>query len=479
MNRSRLIDQRPWLGTLLRLVLGVVWIWAAASKLSSPRTFVQAVRAYDATPEWLSKGIGYGLPVLEMALGVLLVLGVVVRAAAAVSGVLFLVFLIGLIQAAARGISLECGCFGGGGTTEGTTTYGWDILRDLLLLACAAFLVVWSFTRISVDEYLARHDRVTPPSAKRMRTPDGRKKYNALLEQRRAAARSRTRWLTVSVASVVVLVTIIGIGVQSGRAKIEGSLTATNATTSNGVVFGKKAAATVDLYEDFQCPNCLNYYKTTGATLDKLVRANHAQARFHMISILDRSSSGNRYSSRAANAGYCASDLSVDDFVAYYKVLYTDAVQPKEGSNGRTDTQLIGYARQAGITGTKLTTFSSCVTAETHKAFVEAVTEKASERGVSGTPTVYVNGKQIGNSLSDLTKAIAAADAKGPAAVPSVTPSPSPSSSAASSAASPGASSSPATSASSAATSSAAASPSAAAGSSASASAKAGASKSG
>ncbi len=108
--QSPLVDWyrlRPWLGTLVRLVLGVVWLWAGWAKLRSPRTFVQAVRAYDATPEWLSKAIGYGLPVLEVCLGVLLIVGVVVRMAAAVSGVLLVVFLIGIIQAAARGIKLE------------------------------------------------------------------------------------------------------------------------------------------------------------------------------------------------------------------------------------------------------------------------------------------------------------------------------------------------------------------------------------
>ncbi len=43
------------------------------------------MRAYDATPEWLSKAIGYGLPVLELSLGVLLILGIAVRMAAIVS----------------------------------------------------------------------------------------------------------------------------------------------------------------------------------------------------------------------------------------------------------------------------------------------------------------------------------------------------------------------------------------------------------
>ena len=46
-----------------------------------------------------------------------------------------LVFLIGIVQAAIRGLKLECGCFGGGGATQGSTTYTLDILRDVGLLA--------------------------------------------------------------------------------------------------------------------------------------------------------------------------------------------------------------------------------------------------------------------------------------------------------------------------------------------------------
>ena len=96
---------RPWIGTAARLLLGVVWIWASMSKLAHPLTFTQAVRAYDATPEWLSKGIGYGLPVLELCLGIALVVGVTVRIAAAVSALLLVVFLIGSSRSRRAGSS--------------------------------------------------------------------------------------------------------------------------------------------------------------------------------------------------------------------------------------------------------------------------------------------------------------------------------------------------------------------------------------
>jgi protein-disulfide isomerase len=414
---------RAWLGTVIRLGLGVIWIWASWHKLEDPRRFVQDVRAYDATPEWLSKAIGYGLPVLEFALGVLLIVGLAIRASAIASGLLFLVFLIGLIEASARGIKLDCGCFGSGGLTTGQTHYTLEILRDVGLLIAAAFLVLWPMTRISIEEYLARNDYVEPPSAKRMRSGDGMRKYNAMVEMKRKQARERALWLNGSLGAIIAVVAVIGIGVQAGRAKISGSTTATNATAANGVVFGKAAAATVDVYEDMQCPVCQKFEESVHTSLEADVRANKAQVRYHTMSFLDSASNGHRYSSRAGNAVLCASDESPDIFVKYHDLLFQSSVQPKEGSSGLTDTQLISYGQQAGMTPDQVTTFTSCVQTEQHKALVQAITEKASQRGVTGTPTVFVNGKRIDATLDALNKAIADALKTGPAPSPSVTPS--------------------------------------------------------
>jgi protein-disulfide isomerase len=423
---------KPWLGAVIRLFLGAVWLWASLSKLHNPRGFVQTVRAYDATPEWLSRAIGYGLPVLELSLAVLLILGVAVRLAAIASAVLFVIFLIGLIQASARGLKLECGCFGGGGTTDGSTSYFLDTLRDLGLLALALYLVVWTMTMLSVEQFMARNDVVVVPSAKRLRTDAGRRKYEAQLAVVETNARSRSMYLNGSLSLFVVLVVIIGIGVQSNRAKITGSITATHATVANGVVYGKKAAATVEVYEDFGCPVCEQFEGEVATKLDTDVKANLAQVKFHPISILDRNSP-NQYSTRAAGAALCASDISVDAFVGYHNLLYGSPGgkqwQPKEGTSGPTNTQLITLAKNATLklTAAQVTTFSGCVNASTHKALVQAMTDQSSKRGVSGTPTVYVNGKKLGsNTWAALSAAIAAADAKGPAPSPSPTPSPTP-----------------------------------------------------
>nr|MDQ6937362.1 DoxX family membrane protein [Actinomycetota bacterium] len=90
---------RPWAATAVRVALAAVWFLAAWAKLNEPRTFLRTVRVYDATPEWLSKAIAYGLPVLELCLAALLLAGLATRWAAAVSAVLLLIFAIGIAQA--------------------------------------------------------------------------------------------------------------------------------------------------------------------------------------------------------------------------------------------------------------------------------------------------------------------------------------------------------------------------------------------
>jgi len=419
---------RGWLGMVIRLVLGVVWLWAGWSKVRDPLRFVQAVRAYDATPEWLSQAIAYGLPVLELCLGVVLIIGIAVRMSAIASAALVVVFMIGTIQAAARGLKLDCGCFGGGGQTLGPTHYTLDLLREIVMLALAAYLIVWPRTRVSLAAYLARNDYVEPPSAKRLRSEAGARKYSAQVEARNKRAHSRALWVNSSLALIVVLVTVIGIGVQANRAKITGDVTATNASVTNGIVFGKAAPATIDVFYDYQCPNCLTLEQGAHSALETAARAGKVQLRFHPVAFLDASSNGNDYSTRAANAALCASDISVDMFLKYHDILFGNdssgkQVQPAEGSNGRSDTELISYAKQAGMTPAQVTTFTTCVQNQQHKALVQAMTENASKRGVVGTPTVKVNGKEISSpDLAKLQAAIDAAVAKAPPVTPSVTP---------------------------------------------------------
>ena len=140
------------IGLLARMVLGVVLIVAGAIKLPSPAASARAVRAFQILPYDLAGYVGYALPAVEVLVGLLLVAGLFTRASAAVGGLLMLAFVIGIISAWMRGLNIDCGCFGGGGTIEASQTqYGKDLLRDAGLAACAAWLVVRPRTAYSLD----------------------------------------------------------------------------------------------------------------------------------------------------------------------------------------------------------------------------------------------------------------------------------------------------------------------------------------
>jgi len=140
------------IGLLARLILGVVLVVAGALKVTSPAASARAVRAFQILPYDLAGYVGYALPVVEIVIGLLLVIGLLTRASAVVGGLLMLAFIIGIISAWTRGLTIDCGCFGGGGTIAASQTqYGRDVLRDVGLSACAVWLVVRPHSTYSLD----------------------------------------------------------------------------------------------------------------------------------------------------------------------------------------------------------------------------------------------------------------------------------------------------------------------------------------
>ena len=114
-----------------------------------------SVRAYQLLPEAVVPTVGHLLPVVEVAVGALLVLGLLTRVAAAVSSLLLVAFIVGISAAWARGLEIDCGCFGNGGfRADATDAYPWDIARDLGLLLLSVWLVVRPRSRFSLDAVL-------------------------------------------------------------------------------------------------------------------------------------------------------------------------------------------------------------------------------------------------------------------------------------------------------------------------------------
>jgi uncharacterized membrane protein YphA (DoxX/SURF4 family) len=156
---NRWLAVRPWLGTAARLGLAAVWLVAGGSKIGDLAASGRAVNAYQIFPYDLSVVIGAVLPFVEIALGLILLVGLAIRLAAGISAFLLVIFIAGIVSAWARGLSIDCGCFGSGGDLAAgqDPTYGTEVLRDLGFLVLAGFLLVWPRTPISADAALGRN----------------------------------------------------------------------------------------------------------------------------------------------------------------------------------------------------------------------------------------------------------------------------------------------------------------------------------
>ncbi len=148
---------KEWLALIARLLVGGVWLWAGAAKLTDPYGAVLAVRAYQLLPPSVAEALGYTLPTLEVVIGVALIVGLLTRGAAAVSVLLFAAFVVGIASAWARGLQIDCGCFGGGGyDADAASKYPWEIARDLGLMLLSGFLVWAGNSRLGLDRLLFR-----------------------------------------------------------------------------------------------------------------------------------------------------------------------------------------------------------------------------------------------------------------------------------------------------------------------------------
>jgi len=123
---------------LVRALPAGLLLWAGLAKAFDRQGSILAVDAYDVLPQVLVRPVAALLPWLEIGVGVLLILGLFVRFAGLATAVLGATFIAALAQAKARGLAIDCGCFGGGGPGDGVSW--WDISRDVPVVLCGLFL---------------------------------------------------------------------------------------------------------------------------------------------------------------------------------------------------------------------------------------------------------------------------------------------------------------------------------------------------
>lgn len=118
---------------LIRIALGVIFIYAAVPKILRPDEFADAINNYRILPYFLINIMAICLPWVELFFGAFLVLGIRIKAASFGVLLLIVVFISAILSAWARGIDINCGCFGTG--TEAISYK--EIIRDIIFLIMA------------------------------------------------------------------------------------------------------------------------------------------------------------------------------------------------------------------------------------------------------------------------------------------------------------------------------------------------------
>lgn len=126
---------------LLRIVIGAVFVYAGWAKIFEPEPLADTIASFQILPRTLIVPLALSLSPFEILSGALLILGWPRRVAALAIVIVTAVFLVALLSAVARGITIDCGCFGQSLAAAPTAMRMWvDLGRDLLLLVGAVVL---------------------------------------------------------------------------------------------------------------------------------------------------------------------------------------------------------------------------------------------------------------------------------------------------------------------------------------------------
>jgi uncharacterized membrane protein YphA (DoxX/SURF4 family) len=129
----RLVSSPPFI-RLCRIAIGLVMIAAALGKIGDPAAFATQIHRYRLIPVGTENLLAIVLPWVELIAGLALVLGVRARSAAWLSSAMMVVFTLAVGLAVARGLDIECGCFG---TADATRVGGLKLAENLLLTGTA------------------------------------------------------------------------------------------------------------------------------------------------------------------------------------------------------------------------------------------------------------------------------------------------------------------------------------------------------
>lgn len=143
------ILENKYLQVTLRIILGIIFVYASVGKLFRPEDFAKAILRYEFLPVYFVNITAIVMPWIEFFTGILLILGIFKKASSMLASISLVVFLTALISAFARGLDISCGCF----SLEETSSKGdiiYRIAEDILMLAGA--IIIYKFSDVNKTE---------------------------------------------------------------------------------------------------------------------------------------------------------------------------------------------------------------------------------------------------------------------------------------------------------------------------------------
>lgn len=221
-------------------------------------------------------------------------------------------------------------------------------------------------------------------------------KRKAIREKRRQQQRRQRVTVVVIIAGVVVLlVAVLALPSLLNAASPVGNIikiTPTPHPNPDGRALGPaNSPVTVEAFEDFQCPVCRQFSETIEhQIIDNYVATDKIRYIFRQFPFID-SQSITKESHQAANASMCAAEQG--RFWDYHDMLFANWIGENQGSF--TNKRLVAFAEALGLDMTK---FNTCFDNNTYKSEIDSDVARAQSLGVSGTPTIFVNGQRVGSN---------------------------------------------------------------------------------
>ncbi len=134
----------------IRFFLGFIFIFAAVTKVADPVGFSQSIYNYKLMPDFIINFLAIAIPWIELVAGILLVFGITVKENSAILTGLLVVFIIAVAISLARGLDIDCGCFG---TVDGSKVGIMKILENTGLLILGLILIKFDSRFISLDKH--------------------------------------------------------------------------------------------------------------------------------------------------------------------------------------------------------------------------------------------------------------------------------------------------------------------------------------